>query len=82
MPARVNPDGTSQTCPQCGTHTGKKELSERRHRCSECGYETDRDHAASEVIRLRGLEKIEYPGTLGNRKRLCSRSAGDGGNSV
>ncbi len=53
---RVNPDGTSQTCPKCGTHTGKKQLSERVHRCGECGYETDRDHAASEVIRLRGLE--------------------------
>jgi putative transposase len=53
---RVNPDGTSQTCPKCNAHTGKKELSERIHRCGECGYETDRDHAASEVIRLRGLE--------------------------
>ena len=75
--ARVNPDGTSQTCPKCGTHTGKKELSERVHRCGECGYETDRDHAASEVIRLRGKRTIEYAGTLRNRKRLCSRSAGD-----
>lgn len=53
---RVNPDGTSQTCPKCNMHTGKKELSKRVHRCDECGYETDRDHAASEVIRLRGLE--------------------------
>jgi putative transposase len=53
---RVNPNGTSQTCPKCNAHTGKKELSERVHRCGECGYETDRDHAASEVIRLRGLE--------------------------
>jgi putative transposase len=53
---RVNPDGTSQTCPKCGTHTGKKELSERVHKCDVCGYETDRDHAASEVIRLRGLQ--------------------------
>ncbi len=60
--ARVNPNGTSQTCPKCGTHTGKKELSERRHRCSECGYETDRDHAASEVIRLRGLEELSTQG--------------------
>ena len=54
--ARVNPNGTSQTCPKCNTHTGTKDLSERVHRCGECGYETDRDHAASEVIRLRGLE--------------------------
>jgi hypothetical protein len=26
--AKVDPNGTSQICPQCGTHTGKKELSE------------------------------------------------------
>ncbi|MDY7016161.1 MAG: transposase [Cyanobacteriota bacterium] len=54
--ARVNPAQTSQTCPKCNTHTGKKDLSQRVHRCGECGYETDRDRAASEVIRLRGLE--------------------------
>ena len=46
-------------------HTGKKELSERVHKCDVCGYETDRDHAAAEVIRLRGLELAQYPGTLG-----------------
>ena len=63
--ARVNPDGTSQTCPKCGTHTGKKELSERVHRCGECGDETDRDHAASEVIRLRGLEQLSTQGLCG-----------------
>ena len=62
---RVNPDGTSQTCPKCNTHTGKKELSERVHICGECGYETDRDHAASEVIRLRGLELISTQGLCG-----------------
>ncbi len=63
--ARVNPDGTSQTCPQCGTHTGKKDLSERVHKCDVCGYETDRDHAASEVIRLRGLDNLSTHGLCG-----------------
>jgi len=63
--ARVNPDGTSQTCPKCGTHTGKKELVLRVHRCGECGYETDRDHAASEVIRLRGLDQLSTQGLCG-----------------
>ncbi len=63
--ARVNPDGTSQTCPKCGTHTGKKDLSERVHKCDVCGYETDRDHAASEVIRLRGLDLISTQGLCG-----------------
>jgi putative transposase len=62
---RVNPDGTSQTCPKCGTHTGKKELSERVHRCDSCGYETDRDYAASEVIRWRGLEQLSTQGLCG-----------------
>ena len=63
--ARVHPNGTSQTCPKCNTNTGKKELSERVHRCGECGYETDRDHAASEVIRLRGLEQLSTVGLTG-----------------
>lgn len=38
----------SQTCPNCH-HQKKKELSERIHKCSECGYEEDRDVAASQV---------------------------------
>lgn len=63
--ARVNPDGTSQTCPKCNTHTGKKELSERVHRCDVCGYETHRDHAAAEVVRLRGLELVSTVGLTG-----------------
>jgi putative transposase len=53
--AKVNPNGTSQTCPQCGTHTGKKKLSERVHVCHECGYTTDRDVAAAIVVEQRGL---------------------------
>ncbi|HEY9850104.1 MAG TPA: transposase [Leptolyngbyaceae cyanobacterium] len=84
---RVNPDGTSQTCPKCNTHTGKKELSERIHHCGECGYKTDRDHAASEVIRLRGLKlstvgltgienayAVGLPGADENRSRSEAKS--------
>ncbi|MBD2314459.1 transposase [Desertifilum sp. FACHB-1129] len=62
---RVNPDGTSQTCPKCNTHTGKKDLQVRVHRCGECGYETHRDRAAAEVIRLRGLELMSTQGLCG-----------------
>ncbi|WP_156185098.1 zinc ribbon domain-containing protein, partial [Crocosphaera watsonii] len=29
--AKVNKDGTSQTCPNCGSHTGKKTLDVRVH---------------------------------------------------
>lgn len=39
----------SQTCPNCH-HQRKKELSERIHKCSECGYTEDRDVAASQVM--------------------------------
>ena len=49
---------TSQICPECKTHTGKKELSQRLHRCPECGYSTTRDHASAQVILKRGLENI------------------------
>ncbi len=48
--AKVDARGTSQTYPVCGINTGKKELSERTHRCENCGYKTHRDHAAAEVI--------------------------------
>jgi putative transposase len=56
--ASVNPNGTSQTCPRCQTHTGKKELSERVHRCPECGYETNRDVAAAQVVLQRGYTAV------------------------
>lgn len=56
--AKVDPNGTSQTCPNCRTHTGKKELSERVHHCSECGYTTDRDVAAAMVVEQRGLAAV------------------------
>jgi putative transposase len=53
--AKVDPRGTSQTCPNCGVVTGKKMLSERVHKCPECGYQTHRDVAAAQVIRNRGV---------------------------
>ncbi|ALY07501.1 hypothetical protein 2AV2_49 [Nodularia phage vB_NpeS-2AV2] len=56
--SKVDKNYTSQICPNCGTHTGKKDLSVRVHKCSECGYERDRDIAAAEVIRNRGLDNI------------------------
>ncbi|MGK7873359.1 MAG: zinc ribbon domain-containing protein, partial [Xenococcaceae cyanobacterium] len=39
----------SQTCPKC-YHQEKKELDERVHSCSKCGYIQDRDVAAAEVM--------------------------------
>jgi putative transposase len=52
--SKVDAKGTSQTCPQCNTHTGKKELQERVHLCRNCGYQTDRDVAAAQVVLNRG----------------------------
>lgn len=56
--AKVDANGTSQTCPNCQTHTGKKELSWRVHECRNCGYKTDRDVAAAMVIEQRGLAAL------------------------
>ena len=56
--AKVDKDGTSQTCPNCGAHTGKKELEVRVHHCSECGYTTTRDVAAAQEVRNRGITAV------------------------
>ncbi len=56
--ATVDHKYTSQICPECNTHTGKKELSERIHNCPECGYQTTRDHASGRVILNRGLSEV------------------------
>ena len=54
---RVNPNGTSQTCPHCGA-TVRKSLDLRDHHCPECGYHTHRDRAAAEMVLLRGLNLV------------------------
>ena len=56
--AQVDHKYTSQICPECNTHTGKKELNERVHHCPECGYKTSRDHASGRIILNRGLEQV------------------------
>lgn len=56
--AQVDHRYTSQICPECYAHTGKKKLSNRVHNCPECGYKTTRDHASGKVILQRGLESI------------------------
>lgn len=68
--AEVDARGTSQTCPECGAMV-KKDLSVRVHHCSECGCTTDRDVAAGQVIRNRGLALISTPG-LGGRETACA----------
>ncbi len=55
---KVDKNGTSQTCPNCGAHTGKKELEVRIHNCPECGYFTTRDVAAAQEVRNRGIKAV------------------------
>jgi putative transposase len=57
---KVNKDGTSQTCPNCGAHTGKKELKVRIHYCHECQYTTTRDVAAAQEVRNRGINALGH----------------------
>jgi putative transposase len=49
----VDPRGTSQTCPECGT-IKPKTLAERTHRC-ECGCVRDRDVAAAQIVHFRAF---------------------------
>jgi transposase len=57
---KVNANKTSQTCPNCLTETGKKQLCERTHLCSNCGYTTDRGVAAAQVVLIRGLAAVGH----------------------
>jgi putative transposase len=57
---KVDKDGTSQTCPKCDAHTGKKSLKMRVHSCCVCGHQESRDTAAARVIRKRGLEAVGH----------------------
>jgi len=47
----VDPRGTSQTCPECGT-IKRKTLAEREHRC-DCGCALNRDVAAARIVLMR-----------------------------
>ncbi|GBF82049.1 zinc ribbon domain-containing protein [Aphanothece sacrum] len=55
---KVDANFTSQICPNCSVVTGKKELSQRVHDCSHCGFLTDRDVASAMVVEQRGLAAL------------------------
>lgn len=80
--AKVDKNYTSQQCPECGTHTGKKELDERIHSCPVCFYTASRDVAAAQVIRNRGLELVSGLGhSLELKEIACGGdAAGTNGN--
>jgi putative transposase len=80
--AKVDKNYTSQQCPECETHTGKKELDERIHSCPVCFYTASRDVAAAQVVRNRGLELVSGLGHNLEVKEIVCRpdAAGTGGN--
>ena len=57
---KVDSKETSQICPNCLTETGKKTLAERKHYCNHCGYTTDRDVAAAQIVLVRGLAAVGH----------------------
>ncbi len=57
---KVDARKTSQICPNCLYETGKRPSSNRIHACDNCGYTTDRDIAAAQVVRIRGLAAVGH----------------------
>ncbi len=53
----VNPAYTSQDCSQCN-HREAKKISERMHRCTQCGYKTTRDHNSAQKILALGIDGL------------------------
>ena len=48
---------TSQECSQCGNRV-KKSLSQREHRCIECGFVVHRDHNSAIVVKGRAFPLV------------------------
>jgi putative transposase len=65
---KVNPRGTSQTCPECGT-VAEKELADRVQHSCDCGCRLDRDVAAAMIVHFRafGFLPGAGSGTLSGR---------------
>lgn len=70
----VDPRNTSQMCSGCGKIV-KKDLSERIHRCDECGLEMDRDINAAINIYNRGKDIMSLPRESGDTLSELSRSS-------
>ena len=71
----VDPRGTSQACSGCGA-TVPKTLSERIHRCSDCGLVLDRDvNAARNVLRFGQSLRGAAPVVDGQRRSVKPQSA-------
>ncbi|WP_263480384.1 RNA-guided endonuclease InsQ/TnpB family protein [Oscillatoria salina] len=73
----VDAKGTSQQCPECGEEV-KKDLSVRIHDCPHCKYKTDRDVAAGQNIRNRGIKLISTVGQMGKETACADELPGAG----
>ena len=73
----VDARGTSQVCPNCGGEV-KKDLSVRVHNCPHCSYTTDRDVAAGQNIRNRGIKLISTVGLTGMETACAAELPGAG----
>ncbi len=58
---KVDKDYSSQECPFCRLHTGKKLLSQRLHECQYCLAKVDRDYASSLILERRGKTAVGQP---------------------
>jgi putative transposase len=77
--SEVDARGISQECPECGGEV-KKDLSVRVHDCPHCGYKTDRDVAAGQNIRNRGIKLISTVGQTGIESACADVLPGTGEN--
>ncbi|MGL5065297.1 MAG: zinc ribbon domain-containing protein [Microcoleus sp.] len=64
-------------CPRCDADTSK-DLSVRVHLCPQCQYQTDRDAAAAQVVKKRGILSISTDGQSGNQQNVCGGDIGLG----
>ncbi len=78
--AEVDARGTSQQCPECGEEVRKDRrtgtcarfaIDVRVHECPHCGYRTDRDVAAGQNIRNRGIKLVSTVGQTG-KETACA----------
>ena len=67
--AKVDKNYTSQECPKCG-QIEKKKLSDRKHNCSHCNYQENRDVAAAKIIKNRGLIAVGH--TVKEKRTACA----------
>jgi putative transposase len=87
--AQVDARGTSQECPECGGEVKKDRRTKtcarfaidvRIHDCPQCSYRTDRDVAAGQVIKNRGIKLISTVGQTGKETACAADLPGAGDN--